>query len=147
MFNPCRRGNMRRLAGALAACCVLATSAQGYTFGKVSPVSRLFSQRIASKHVGSRRWDLETSTQRARPGHCSCSITSSNRRRRSRFCARCPATRTTIELRMATTAAALSASRRVGKIFPANTVFFACDIQERFRDLIYNMPSVISTGR
>lgn len=43
--------------------------------------------------------------------------------------------------------AAMSSSRRLGKVLPGSTVFFACDIQERFRDLIHNMPAVISTGR
>lgn len=43
---------------------------------------------------------------------------------------------------------AVTASRRgLGKLLPASTVFFACDIQERFRDAIHNMPAVISTGR
>lgn len=50
------------------------------------------------------------------------------------------------ELGMANTAL-LSMSRRLGKLAPSSTVFFSCDIQERFRDLIYNMPAVISTAR
>ncbi|CAM9930495.1 unnamed protein product [Scytosiphon promiscuus] len=41
----------------------------------------------------------------------------------------------------------VSASRRLGKLVPSNTVFFLCDIQERFRDLIFNMPAVISTAK
>lgn len=55
-------------------------------------------------------------------------------------------TRTTSELRMAATSA-LSASRRLGKLGTSSTIFFACDIQERFRSIIHNMPAVISTGR
>lgn len=43
--------------------------------------------------------------------------------------------------------AGISATRRLGKLVPSNTVFFLCDIQERFRDLIYNMPAVISTAK
>ncbi|CAM9863495.1 unnamed protein product [Ectocarpus sp. 12 AP-2014] len=43
--------------------------------------------------------------------------------------------------------AAATASRRLGKILPSSTVFFACDVQERFRDLIHNMPAVISTAK
>lgn len=42
---------------------------------------------------------------------------------------------------------AAAASRRVGKLVADKTVFFECDIQERFRDLIYNMPAVISTAK
>ena len=55
-------------------------------------------------------------------------------------------TRTTSELRMAATSA-LSASRRLGKLGTSSTIFFACDIQERFRNVIHNMPAVISTAR
>lgn len=44
-------------------------------------------------------------------------------------------------------ALAASAPRRLGKILPPTTVFFVCDVQERFRDLIFNMPAVISTTR
>lgn len=42
---------------------------------------------------------------------------------------------------------AASAPRRLGKLLPSGTAFFACDVQERFRDLIFNMPAVISTAR
>lgn len=49
------------------------------------------------------------------------------------------------DLEMAALAA--SAPRRLGKILPSTTAFFACDVQERFRDLIFNMPAVISTTR
>lgn len=42
---------------------------------------------------------------------------------------------------------AASASRRLGKLLPSSTAFFVCDVQERFRDLIFNMPAVISTAR
>lgn len=55
-------------------------------------------------------------------------------------------TRTTSELRMAATSA-LSASRCLGKLGTSSTIFFACDIQERFRSIIHNMPAVISTAR
>eukprot|EP00904_Undaria_pinnatifida_P009809 jgi/Undpi1/5959/HiC_scaffold_2.g01233.m1 len=48
---------------------------------------------------------------------------------------------------MAATSAALSASRRLGKLGASSTIFFACDIQERFRKVIHNMPAVISTAR
>ncbi|CAM9301153.1 unnamed protein product [Pylaiella littoralis] len=44
-------------------------------------------------------------------------------------------------------AAAQNSRQRVGKLLAEKTVFFECDIQERFRDLIYNMPSVISTAK
>lgn len=53
---------------------------------------------------------------------------------------------TSAELRMAATSA-LSASRRLGKLGTSSTIFFACDIQERFRSIIHNMPAVISTAR
>lgn len=49
--------------------------------------------------------------------------------------------------RLSMSALATSASRSVGKLVASKTVFFACDIQERFRDVIYNMPGVISTAR
>lgn len=47
----------------------------------------------------------------------------------------------------AVASARMSTSRHLGKLLPPSTVFFACDIQERFRDIILNMPSVISTAR
>lgn len=34
-----------------------------------------------------------------------------------------------------------------GRLVRNSTVFFQCDIQERFRDLIFNMPSVIYVGQ
>lgn len=55
--------------------------------------------------------------------------------------------RSTSDLTMAATSAALSASRRLGKLGTSSTIFFACDIQERFRNVIHNMPAVISTAR
>ncbi|CAM9344090.1 unnamed protein product [Chrysoparadoxa australica] len=39
------------------------------------------------------------------------------------------------------------AKKLVGKINPGNTFVFVCDVQERFRSLIHNMPDVIETAR
>mmetsp|Transcript_20085 Transcript_20085/g.56465 ORF Transcript_20085/g.56465 Transcript_20085/m.56465 type:complete len:197 (+) Transcript_20085:67-657(+) len=36
---------------------------------------------------------------------------------------------------------------RIGRLSPENTVFLLCDVQERFRDVIVNMPSVIAVGQ
>ncbi|KAL6075741.1 isochorismatase domain-containing protein [Balamuthia mandrillaris] len=36
-----------------------------------------------------------------------------------------------------------AAARKIGRIKPENSVFFLCDVQERFRDLISHMPSVV----
>lgn len=36
----------------------------------------------------------------------------------------------------------LAARKAVGKLNPANTYFLLCDIQERFRDVIYHFPQV-----
>ena len=44
---------------------------------------------------------------------------------------------------MATSAVA----RAVGKISPASTTFLLCDIQERFRDVIWQYPQVIRTAQ
>jgi len=34
-----------------------------------------------------------------------------------------------------------------GRITPASTLFLLCDVQERFRNLIFNMPLVIHTSK
>ncbi|RUP46026.1 hypothetical protein BC936DRAFT_147445 [Jimgerdemannia flammicorona] len=39
-----------------------------------------------------------------------------------------------------------SAMSVIARVRPANTAFFVCDIQERFRSLIWQFPSVISTS-
>lgn len=41
---------------------------------------------------------------------------------------------------------AMSALARVAKVNSATTAFFVCDIQERFRSLIWQFPSLISTS-
>jgi len=41
----------------------------------------------------------------------------------------------------------MSAMKSVGKLVPSSTCFLLCDIQERFRPLIYNMETVIRTSR
>lgn len=38
-------------------------------------------------------------------------------------------------------------SRSVGKITPSSTIFFLCDIQDRFRPLIHNSETVIATAQ
>ena len=43
--------------------------------------------------------------------------------------------------------ASLSGSVRRGRLSIPNVVFFACDVQERFRDIILQMPEVIFTGK
>mmetsp|Transcript_10044 Transcript_10044/g.25422 ORF Transcript_10044/g.25422 Transcript_10044/m.25422 type:complete len:205 (-) Transcript_10044:566-1180(-) len=45
------------------------------------------------------------------------------------------------------TAAVATAVRGLGRLQPARTVFFACDVQERFRDMIHCMPHVIATSQ
>lgn len=47
---------------------------------------------------------------------------------------------------MASVAATARAARAVLRPRPERTVFFLCDIQERFRELIYRMPTVIHTA-
>lgn len=42
---------------------------------------------------------------------------------------------------------AASLVRRVGKLQPAHSVFLLCDIQERFRDVIWHFPQVIRTAK
>ena len=37
-------------------------------------------------------------------------------------------------------------AKRVGKLVPQQTSFMLCDIQERFRDLIWHYPAVINTA-
>ncbi|KAI9145911.1 Isochorismatase-like protein [Paraphysoderma sedebokerense] len=41
----------------------------------------------------------------------------------------------------------LSLLKRTAQLSPSNTAFFLCDIQERFRSLIYHFPSVVSTAQ
>lgn len=47
----------------------------------------------------------------------------------------------------ASTTAAVASSKLVGKLKPSTTAFFLCDIQERFRPLIYNSETIISTSK
>jgi nicotinamidase-related amidase len=56
---------------------------------------------------------------------------------------------TSIPVTMAstTTQAAVSRLRMVGKLHPEATCLLLCDMQERFQDLIYRMPTVINTCR
>lgn len=44
-------------------------------------------------------------------------------------------------------AAAAAATRAVGKLSAESTVLFVCDLQELFRPLIHEMPSVLRTSR
>ena len=39
------------------------------------------------------------------------------------------------------------AARSVGKLSPSTTAFFLCDIQERFRPLIYNTETIVNTAQ
>jgi nicotinamidase-related amidase len=48
---------------------------------------------------------------------------------------------------MATTATTSKIARHVGKLQPATTAVLLCDVQERFRPLIYRMETVINTCR
>ena len=43
--------------------------------------------------------------------------------------------------------AASAVARRIGKLNASNTVFLLCDIQERFRDVIYHFPQVVHTAK
>lgn len=36
-----------------------------------------------------------------------------------------------------------SATKRLGKLLPSSTVLFVCDVQEVFRDRIFQLPTVI----
>ena len=38
-------------------------------------------------------------------------------------------------------------TKRAGRLAIPEVIFFVCDIQERFRDIIFKMPQVISTGK
>ena len=38
-------------------------------------------------------------------------------------------------------------TKRAGRLAIPEVVFFVCDIQERFRDIIFKMPQIISTGK
>jgi hypothetical protein len=42
--------------------------------------------------------------------------------------------------------AALAAARRIVRPKPESTVFMLCDVQERFRDLIFKFPSVVQSA-
>lgn len=48
---------------------------------------------------------------------------------------------------MATAATTSKIARQVGKLHPATTAVLLCDVQERFRPLIYRMETVINTCR
>jgi len=53
---------------------------------------------------------------------------------------------------LAQTAASIAAkeapaTKDLGLLVPENALFFACDVQERFRPLIKNMPSVIHVSQ
>lgn len=41
----------------------------------------------------------------------------------------------------------VKAARSVGKLSPSTTAFFLCDIQERFRPLIYNTETIVNTAQ
>lgn len=121
--------------GALVCVILKAVSTRGYLHNR--PNVLLF---LRSTSFGSNTFAVEDGPdsapiipRRGRGGTSSCNSSISSRS-------------TDIRTNMSTSAA-LSAARRVGKIVPSKTVFFACDIQERFRDLIHNMPAVISTSR
>ena len=45
------------------------------------------------------------------------------------------------------TAAAAAGVPKLGRFDPATTVFFLCDIQERFRPLIHEFPSLIAASK
>eukprot|EP00558_Chaetoceros_sp_UNC1202_P005862 CAMPEP_0197255274 /NCGR_PEP_ID=MMETSP1429-20130617/71606_1 /TAXON_ID=49237 /ORGANISM="Chaetoceros sp., Strain UNC1202" /LENGTH=221 /DNA_ID=CAMNT_0042718535 /DNA_START=139 /DNA_END=804 /DNA_ORIENTATION=- len=47
----------------------------------------------------------------------------------------------------ASTAAVSKMTRSVGKLAPSTTTFFLCDIQERFRPLMHNSETIISTAQ
>eukprot|EP00559_Dactyliosolen_fragilissimus_P002077 CAMPEP_0184867898 /NCGR_PEP_ID=MMETSP0580-20130426/28180_1 /TAXON_ID=1118495 /ORGANISM="Dactyliosolen fragilissimus" /LENGTH=217 /DNA_ID=CAMNT_0027368409 /DNA_START=216 /DNA_END=869 /DNA_ORIENTATION=+ len=47
----------------------------------------------------------------------------------------------------ATSAKAFAKKLNIGKVSPTTTTFLLCDIQERFRPLMYNSETVISTAR
>jgi nicotinamidase-related amidase len=49
--------------------------------------------------------------------------------------------------KMATAATTSKIARHVGKLHPATTAVLLCDVQERFRPLIYRMETVINTCR
>ena len=42
---------------------------------------------------------------------------------------------------------ALARAATVGKLTPSTTSFYLCDIQERFRPLMYNSETIVSTSR
>lgn len=52
----------------------------------------------------------------------------------------------TTNIQMSATAAATKLAR-VGKLTPSTTAFFLCDLQERFKPLIYNTETIIPTSR
>jgi len=67
------------------------------------------------------------------------------------FCSR-PATSRSPRLQTAATMMSSSAANAlsrniVGKLTPATTAFFLCDIQERFRPLMHNSQTIISTAQ
>lgn len=43
--------------------------------------------------------------------------------------------------------AAVAARKSLGKLTPASSVLLVCDIQERFRDIIHQFPSVVRTSK
>mmetsp|Transcript_14647 Transcript_14647/g.17323 ORF Transcript_14647/g.17323 Transcript_14647/m.17323 type:complete len:298 (+) Transcript_14647:26-919(+) len=59
---------------------------------------------------------------------------------------RSPRLKTAAAMMSSTTANAISRNV-VGKLTPATTAFFLCDIQERFRPLMHNSQTVISTAQ
>lgn len=48
---------------------------------------------------------------------------------------------------MASSVAAVAARKSLGKLTPASSVLLVCDIQERFRDIIHQFPSVVRTSK
>jgi hypothetical protein len=49
--------------------------------------------------------------------------------------------------RLLTMSLVMAARRSVGKLTPETTVFLLCDIQERFRPLIWRAETVIQTAQ
>lgn len=113
-------------------CALTATTTTGFSLGKtaircslLAPDSILVAQKRA----------------------CSSWLVLRRSRGLFRFALRVPGKPESEAGSMAATAAARSGSRRLGKLLPSSTVFFLCDIQERFRPLIYNMEAVTSSAR
>ncbi len=42
---------------------------------------------------------------------------------------------------------AAASNSKVGKLNPSETALLVCDVQERFRPLIYGFPAIVDTSR